>query len=212
MTVTVLLAGDQPPIQGGLADFLSTVDDLTVVGTVTTGAGAVAAAAVYRPMVMVIDPLLEAHTGLTTIRQVLRETPATAALVLTSREDDALVLAAVNAGARGFLVKQWPDFGTVQAIRSMAAGEAIFGASIAGRIGELFATATPTRRFPFHDLTSREREILELLCAGMTNSAIAQRLRLTPKTINNRLSGIFGKLRVATRAEAIARATEYSAF
>jgi DNA-binding NarL/FixJ family response regulator len=211
MTVSVLLAGDRPPIQGGLAPYLSTMDDLDVVATVPTGAGAVAAAVRHRPMVLVIDPLLEGHTGLTTIRQVLRVTPGTAALVLTSREDDAMVLAAVNAGARGFLVKQRPDLGTVQAIRGMAAGEAIFGASIAGRIGELFATTSPTR-FPFHDLTSREREILELLCAGMSNSAIAHRLRLTPKTINNRLSGIFGKLQVGSRAEAIARATEYSAY
>jgi DNA-binding NarL/FixJ family response regulator len=95
----------------------------------------------------------------------------------------------------------------VRAIRGVAAGEAIFGPAIAGRLTELFS-GQAHERHPFPDLTCREREVLELIAEGLPNSAIARRLYLAPKTISNHISTIFSKLGVPDRAAAIVRARE----
>jgi DNA-binding NarL/FixJ family response regulator len=112
----------------------------------------------------------------------------------------------MRAGARGYILKGAGQEDIVRAVRGVAAGEAIFGQNVAHRVLDLLAT--PRAPDPFPDLTTREREVLDLVAAGLGNAIIARRLHLAPKTVSNHISAIFAKLRVADRAAAIVRARE----
>jgi DNA-binding NarL/FixJ family response regulator len=120
-------------------------------------------------------------------------------------EDDDSVFAAMRAGARGYLVKGAEQEEIARAIRAVAAGEAIFGPGVARRMLSFFS-APPATPEPFPSLTAREREILDLLAAGLSNSAIGDRLSLAAKTVANNVSTIFTKLAVADRSAAIIQA------
>jgi DNA-binding NarL/FixJ family response regulator len=120
-------------------------------------------------------------------------------------EDDDSVFAAMRAGARGYLVKGAEQEEIARAIRAVAAGEAIFGPGVARRVLSFFS-APPPAADPFPELTTRERQILDLLAAGLSNAAIADRLDLAAKTVANNVSTIFTKLGIADRATAIIQA------
>jgi DNA-binding NarL/FixJ family response regulator len=115
----------------------------------------------------------------------------------------------MQAGARGYLLKGAQGAETLRAIRAVANGEVIFSPGVAEQMQAYFARGMkPADDAPFPDLTPREGEVLELLAQGLTNAAIAERLILSPKTIRNQVSNIFGKLQVASRSEAIIKARE----
>jgi DNA-binding NarL/FixJ family response regulator len=121
-------------------------------------------------------------------------------------EDDDSVFAAMRAGARGYLVKGAEQDEIARAIRAVAAGEAIFGPGVARRVLSFFSAPPAPAADPFPDLTPREREILDLLAAGLSNTVIGTRLGLASKTVANNVSTIFTKLAVADRATAIIQA------
>jgi DNA-binding NarL/FixJ family response regulator len=126
-------------------------------------------------------------------------------------DDDATVFTAMQAGARGYLLKGAEQGEIVAAIQAVAAGQAIFGPGVAARVLGYFSappgTQTPAED-PFPELTDRERDILDLLAAGRRTAAIADDLHLSPKTVSNHLTSVFAKLEVADRAAAIIRARE----
>ncbi len=131
--------------------------------------------------------------------------PALRVLVI-SMLDDATVFQALKVGACGYILKGASGEETVRALRAAAGGEAIFSPKIAKRIQQHFVAPNAVGAFP--ELTEREQEILALLAQGLTNSAIAERLSLSVKTVRNRVSDIFSKLQVSDRAEAIIKARE----
>jgi DNA-binding NarL/FixJ family response regulator len=206
--VRVLVADDHPIYRDGLAVLLASVDGLEVVGTAADGVEAVAAALRLRPDVVVMDVQMPRLNGVEATRRLAAEAPAVGIVVLTMSEDDGTVFAAIRAGARGYLVKGAEQEEIVRAITTVASGGAVFGAALAMRIAEFFTAgpAAPTEAFP--QLTTREREILDLLAAGRSNQQIAAALYLSPKTVRNNVSNVFAKLQVADRAEAIVRARE----
>ena len=129
--------------------------------------------------------------------------------MLTMFDDDHSLFAAMRAGARGYLLKGTEGEETVRAIHVVSSGEAIFSPAIARRLMQYFEAprpAVPPQAFP--ELTEREREILTLIAQGYTNTAIAEKLVLSSKTVRNHVSNIFSKLQVADRAEAIIRARD----
>jgi DNA-binding NarL/FixJ family response regulator len=146
--------------------------------------------------------------GIDATRRIASEAPSVGVLVLTMSEDDGTVFSAVRAGARGYLVKGAGQEEIVRAIITVASGGAVFGASLARRVAEFFAAGPPIPTTVFPQLTTREREILELLAAGRSNAQIAAALYLSPKTVRNNVSNVFAKLQVADRAEAIVRARD----
>jgi DNA-binding NarL/FixJ family response regulator len=144
--------------------------------------------------------------GLEATRRIRVAAPDTAVLVLTMLDDDETVFAAMRAGAQGYLLKGAGQDELERALRGVVAGEVIFGPGVAARMMRHFAAGHAASPFP--QLTDREHEILDLIAAGMRNHAIAERLTLSPKTVANHISSIFGKLRVTDRSEAIVRARE----
>jgi DNA-binding NarL/FixJ family response regulator len=206
--IRVLVADDHPAFRAGLRLLLSAANDLDIVAEVETGTQAVDLAEQTRPAVIVMDLRMPGLDGIEATRRLLRTDPEVGVVVFTMFEDDDSVFAAMRAGARGYLLKGAEQEEILRAIRAIAAGEAIFGPSIARRVIEHFATGSGSARAAFPLLTEREREILELIAAGKGNAAIAHDLMLTLKTVRNHESNIFGKLQVADRAAAIVKARD----
>ncbi|MFC9693314.1 response regulator [Kribbella sp. NPDC056951] len=205
MVIRVVLADDHPVVRAGLAALLTSLPGIEVVGVAATGREAVREVITNRPDVAVLDLQMPDLDGFAATRELARSAPEVAVLVLTMFEDDDSVFAAMRAGARGYLVKGAEQDEIARAIRAVAAGEAIFGPGVARRVLGFFAAPAPAAE-PFPELTSREREILDLLAAGLSNPAIADRLHLASKTVANNVSAIFTKLGIADRATAIIQA------
>jgi DNA-binding NarL/FixJ family response regulator len=200
--IRVVIADDHPVVRDGLSALLSSVPSVTVAGLAATGREAVRAAVTLRPDVMVLDIQMPELTGVAAAGEIARAAPDVAVLMLTMFDDDDSVFAAMRAGARGYILKGAQQDEIIRAIHAVAAGEAIFGPGVARRVlGLVSAPAAPD--IPFPALTSREREVLDLIAAGARNAEIAQRMSIAPKTVANHMSAIFNKLQVADRSQVI---------
>jgi DNA-binding NarL/FixJ family response regulator len=205
----VLVADDHAAFRAGLRALLETAGDLAVVGEADTGEAALAAARALQPDVVLMDINMPGLDGVEATRRIVDAAPHVAVLVLTMHDDDETVFAAVRAGARGYLLKGARRAELLRAVRSVAAGEAIFGPGVARRWMAYFARPAP-RPDPaaFPELTDREREILDLVARGRSNADITAELVLAPKTVRNHVSNIFSKLQARDRSEAIVLARE----
>lgn len=205
----VLIADDHPLFRHGIRALLSATPDCEVVGEAQTGEEAIALAAELQPDVILMDIQMPGINGIEATRQILHTSPHIRILMVTMFEDDTSVFTAMRAGARGYVLKDTEKAELLRALRVVGGGEAIFGPAIATRLIEFFSAprpAAPPNAFP--ELTDREREMLDLIAQGQSNTEIASRLVLSPKTVRNYVSSIFSKLQVADRAHAIIRARE----
>ena len=208
-TIRVLIADDHPHFRDGLRALLVSAPDLDVVGEAGDGEQAISLATELQPDVILMDINMPGGGGIEATRRILRTSPHIAILVISMFEDDDSVFAALQAGARGYLLKGALKAEILRSIRAVSSGEAIFGPSIAKRLIQYFAgprPSAPPDAFP--ELTDREHEILALIAQHETNPEIAKRLYLSPKTVRNHVSNIFTKLQVSDRAQAIIRARE----
>jgi DNA-binding NarL/FixJ family response regulator len=206
--IRILIVDDHPVFRFGLRALLAAETDTEVVGEATGGEEAVALAATLAPDLILMDLNLPDINGLEATRRVLAQNPDASVLIITMFEDDS-VIAALRAGARGYVLKGAEGEETLRAIRAAAHGESILSPAVAQRLTRFLAqSAFAQPAEPFPELTPREREILILIARGLTNSAIADLLSLSPKTVRNQVSIIFSKLQVSDRAEAIIKARE----
>ena len=208
--IRVLLADDHPVVRRGLAALLGTLDDFEVVGEAEDGEAAVRETQLTKPDVVLMDVRMPGLDGVEATRRIRKAVPETAVLMLTMYDEDATVFTAMQAGARGYLLKGAEQDEIADAIRAVVRGQAIFGAAIASRMLEHFANppGQVATDDPFPELTAREKEILELLAQGRRTAEIASALHLSPKTVSNNLTTIFAKLEVADRTAAVIRARE----
>ncbi|MEV4896493.1 response regulator transcription factor [Nonomuraea sp. NPDC055795] len=207
----VVLADDHPVYRDGLRMMLDSTGQAEVVGTAADGLGAVELAVRLRPDVVVLDLQMPGMDGIRATERIVAEVPEAGVLVLSMHEDDDTVLAAMVAGARGYLLKGADQGEILRAVTAVAGGEVIFGQALAARVSGFFARLARGEvpgAPPFPHLTAREREVLELIAAGRSNGEIAERLHLSPKTVRNNVSNVFAKLQVADRAQAIVQARE----
>ena len=205
---SILLADDHPLVLQGLRAVLDATDDLNVIAEAGTGREALRLCVEHRPDIVLMDLQMPGMNGIDATREVRRAAPSTAVLVLTMFDDDDMVFAAVAAGASGYLLKGSNGADIIAAVRSVAAGQAVFGEALARRLQTWFTRSAARPERPFPELTDRERDILDGIAAGLTNAAIGAKLYLSPKTVANNVTSILTKLRVAHRAEAIVRARE----
>jgi DNA-binding NarL/FixJ family response regulator len=208
MTVRVVVADDHPLFREGLRSLIADSAETDLVGLAADGDEAVAVVLARRPDVVVMDLRMPGLNGVDATRKIVAALPDVAVLVLTMVEEDASIFAAMRAGARGYVLKGAGPETILRSILVVAAGEAIFGATVAARLGQFFTGGAETALTPFPDLTSRERDVLALMATGANNTTIAARLGLTEKTVRNNVSNVFAKLRVADRAAAVARARD----
>lgn len=201
--IRVLVADDHPIVRGGLVALLGTMPGIEVVAQVGDGEAAVREAVLTEPDLAILDLRMPGLNGVQVTRQLARTAPSTAVLVLTMFDEHDLVADALAAGARGYLLKGAEPDEIERAVRAVASGAAILAPEVADALAR---PARPATSDPFPSLTTREREVLQLIAAGVGNAQIAQRLGIAGKTVGNHVSAIFAKLGVATRAEAIVRA------
>lgn len=204
--IRVVIADDHPVYRNGLASTLRAAPCTMLVGVAENGAAAIELARAERPDAILMDVRMPDLDGIAATAAIVAEQPQIAVLMLTMFDDDDLVFSALRAGARGYILKESTEDQILQAVMTVAAGGALLGPGVAGRMRDLFSTRRAAEPFP--DLTVREREILDLIAAGRPNAAIAQRLSLSEKTVRNYVSNILTKLRVPHRSEAIVRARE----
>jgi DNA-binding NarL/FixJ family response regulator len=205
--VRVVLADDHPMYRYGVAAVLATADEIELVGEASDGAGLIELAAREHPDVVLTDLAMPGLDGAGACRELLARQPDLGVLVLTMHADDESLVAALRAGARGYLLKGADKAELIRSILAVADGQAVYGAPVARRIAELFGAGRPAvQKFP--DLTPREREVLTLLADGARNSEIARQLGMTDKTVRNHVSAILMKLQVPDRTAAAIKARD----
>ena len=196
----LLLADDHPVVRAGLRAVLTTDPGIDVVGEAADPDEAVAAASALRPDVVLMDLRFGTiRTGVDATRDIRALPHPPAVLVLTTYDTDAEILAAIEAGAGGYLLKDAPPDDLIAAVRAAAAGETALGPAIAARLVERV-------RAPRLALTARELEVRQLVADGHGNAAIAARLFVSESTIKTHLAHINDKLGVTSRSAAIAAA------
>lgn len=203
----VLVVDDHPLYREGLVTAIGGMDGVTIIGEAGDGETAVDLVGREHPDLVLMDIQMPVMNGIEATRIIAERHPNTAVLVLTMLEDDDVIVSALRAGARGYLVKGANRAQIRRAVEAVADGHLIMGPAVAGRVaGRLDRESTVT--LPFPELTDRERAVLTLVAQGLTNTAIATRLRLSHKTVRNYVSVVFSKLQVSDRASAVAKARD----
>ncbi|MEV8436363.1 response regulator transcription factor [Actinosynnema sp. NPDC051121] len=209
--IRVVLADDQALVRAGFRLLLDTEDGFEVVGEAGDGAEAVRQAHEHRPDVVVMDIRMPGTDGLAATRQVCAELPDVKVLVLTTFNVDEYVFEALRAGASGFLLKDTDPVELLHALRVVAEGDALLAPSVTRKLIEEFANR-PEHRRPdpraLRELTAREREILALVAAGMSNDEIAEHLVISPATSRTHVSRVLTKLGARDRAQLVVLAYE----
>jgi DNA-binding NarL/FixJ family response regulator len=206
--IRVVVADDHPVFRSGLRAMVEDADDLEFVGEARDGREVLAVCRAAPPDVVLMDVRMPGASGVAATAGLAAELPAVRVLVLTMLEDDTSLLAALRAGARGYVLKGAAPEEIRRAIRAVASGQAIVDAGLADRLAGLVAGGADRRPYPFPELSGRERDVLELMAAGHPNARIASLLGLSEKTVRNHVSAVLLKLRAADRPAAIVRARE----
>jgi two-component system nitrate/nitrite response regulator NarL len=197
--IRVILADDHPMFRAGVAASLGTVDDVELVGQADDARGALALAREHLPDIALLDVNMPG-SGLAAARDITSACPATRVVMLTVSEDEDDLLAAMKAGASGYVLKGAGATELVAVLRAVMAGEVYVAPALAWQL--LREMSKPRDSNPLDDLTVREREVLELVAQGHTNLEIGERLNLAEKTIKHYMTNILGKLHVRSRVEA----------
>ncbi len=205
--IRILLADDHPLFREGVAASLAAAEDFQVVGQAGSGTEAVELARRLRPDMVLLDVSMPGMDGVAAAARIAAELPEIRIMMLTVSENAESLLAALRAGAHGYVLKG-VSAGDLRAIvRNVAAGEAYVTPTLAAEL--LTEFSRPRRPDTFATLTARETDVLELLSQGLTNRQIGERLHLSEKTVKHHMTVILQKLHVRTRTEAALMAVQH---
>ncbi len=216
--IRVLLVDDQQLVRQGLRLLLEIEPDIQVAGQAADGCDALAQVAALHPDVVLMDVRMPVMDGVAATRELAARFPEVGVIILTTFEDDAIVFEGLQAGARGYLLKDISSEEMADAVRRVAAGEALIQPRItrkvlaefsrlAGAAGAAAAQARPEPALP-EPLTTREQEVLAALAKGLSNREIAALLVITEGTVKTHVSNLFSKLAVRDRTQAVLKAQE----
>ena len=211
MTTRVMIADDQAMVRAGFAALLAAQDDFQVVGQAANGEEAVALATEAHPDVVLMDVRMPVLNGIEATRRIVQADEHVRVVMLTTFDIDEYVFDAIRAGASGFLLKDAPPEQLVNAVRVVAAGDALLAPSVTRRVIERFAESpAPSRPTPAQiaGLTEREREVLVEVARGRTNLEIAKALYIAEQTVKTHVSRVLAKLGARDRAQAVIAAYE----
>lgn len=200
--IRILIADDHPVVREGLSSMLSRQEDFFVVGEVSNGVEAVREALALVPDVVLMDLRMPQMDGVAAIKAIRRENPDIAIVILTTYDDDALVRSGLQAGARGYLLKDAPKEQLFHAIRTAKAGGTVFHPSVVDKL----AGPGKEEQSLEEPLSARELDVLALMAKGLSNKEIAQKLSVSENTVKSHITHIFEKLNVSSRTEAVTAA------
>ncbi|HYK32015.1 MAG TPA: response regulator transcription factor [Streptosporangiaceae bacterium] len=213
LPIRIVVADDHEVVRTGFAALLDTQDDFTVVGTAADGTDAVRVCREQRPDIVLMDVRMPAMDGIEATRRIAGSAgEAPRILILTTFDLDEYVYDALRAGASGFLLKDVTAEHLFDAVRIVAAGEALLAPTVTRRLISEFARMRPSAQGkagqPLGSLTARETEVLKLLAEGLSNPEIAARLVVTEETVKTHVSRILAKLGLRDRTQAVVAAYE----
>lgn len=211
MTIRVLIADDQLLVRAGFRVLVDSAPDLEVLGEASDGRQAVTMAGELRPDVVLMDIRMPGLDGLAATREITADPEGPRVIILTTFDIDEYVFEALRSGASGFLLKDTEPTELLQAVRVVAAGEALLAPSVTRRLIEEFATRPDPHRPPpgaLSSLTEREREVLVLVARGLSNTEIAEELVISPATAKTHVSRVMMKLAARDRAQLVVTAYE----
>jgi DNA-binding NarL/FixJ family response regulator len=200
--IRVLMADDDPRFRGTIAGLLAATPGVNVIGEADTGREAVRCAAARRPDVVLMDVRMPDLDGIAATTQITARTPASRVLVLTTFDLDDYVYRALHAGASGFVLKDITPAGLIEAIRTVAAGEALLAPSVTRRLIAATLRRTGQRR-PLDGVTHREREVLTLITRGLSNAEIEAELHVSRGTLKTHIGSLRTKLAARDRAQLV---------
>jgi DNA-binding NarL/FixJ family response regulator len=210
--ISVVIADDQTLVRDGFRMILDAQDDIEVVGEAADGFEAVERARELRPNVALMDVRMPGRDGLAATRELLRESPKTHVLILTTFDLNEYVYEAMRAGASGFLLKDIPRAQLIEGVRTVAGGEALLAPTITRRLIEQFVRRPPASVRPLPPkldaLTAREREVLQLVARGRSNAEIATALYVSEATVKTHVAHALAKLDLRDRVQAVVFAYE----
>ena len=202
--ITVLLVDDHILVRRGFRRLLEDDPAISVVGEATNAGEAVALSAACSPAVILMDYALPGVNGIAAMREILAGSPATAVLILSMHSEEALVQRALDAGARGYLLKSAIDLDLPEAVRRAAAGERVIDRNLDRNLARATADGGERKR----ELSVRETEVLQLICEGLSNRDIATRLSLSANTVAVHRANIMNALGVHKTAELVVYAIQ----
>jgi DNA-binding NarL/FixJ family response regulator len=203
-SIRLVLADDHAVVRAGIRQFLERAGDIQVVAEVDDGQAAVQAIEEYGPDVIVLDIQMPEMSGIDVTRWVRSNAPSTGVLILTAFDDDPYVLAVLQAGANGYVLKTADAHDIVHAVRSVHEGKSALDPEIARKL--MAQISGRQLGSPVERLTDRELEVLTLAARGYTNKAIGVQLGISDRTVQGHLAKTFDKLQAASRTEAVMRA------
>jgi two-component system, NarL family, response regulator NreC len=202
--ITIVLADDHHVVRRGIRALLEAETDMKVVGEAGTGLEATQLVQQLKPDVLVVDLMLADMSGLLVIRQSRKKSPRTSALVLSMYGNDCYVVEALQAGAKSYVLKDCPPEELLRAVREVGAGHRYLAPPLSDRAIEAYLVRSEESKLdPYDMLTSREREVLLLAAQGMTGSQTAEKLCISPRTVESHRSRLMQKLGLRNRAELI---------
>ena len=201
--IRILLADDHVVVREGTRQIIERESDLLVVAEASDGREAMALAEQHHPDVAVVDISMPVMSGIEATKAIKQVSPRTAILVFTAYDYDEYVFAILEAGAAGYLLKNVRGSELVDAVRRVYAGESVLHPAIAKKVVNRVAQQASSQEAEGESLTDRELEVLRLAAGGLSNRQIADRLMVSPRTVQSHMANIFGKLQVGSRTEAV---------
>ncbi|MFC2069842.1 response regulator [Chloroflexota bacterium] len=206
--ITVIIADDHELFREGTRNLIDQEKDMEVVGEVGNGQEAIALVTSIHPNIVLMDISMPVVNGIEATRQIKVSQPSTAVIILTAYDNDQYIVALLEAGAAGYLLKNVSGKELINAIRAVHAGEAVLHPAIAKKVFSYFGKtgSEPNELVQVKEVSEREMEILRLAAKGMSNQDIADSLFLSRRTIQAHLNNIFRKMDVGSRTEAVLQA------
>lgn len=205
-TIRVLLADDHAVVRKGIREFLEEASDIVVVAEAADGEEAKHLIRRHLPDVAILDVRMPKATGIDVTRWIRSTFSSIGVLILSAYDDDPFVIAALRAGANGYVLKTAEADEIIAAVRAVHRGQSALDPTIAQTLLSRVTGDAPS--YPIEDLTPREREVLTLAARGLTNRAIGQSLGISDRTVQGHLANIYAKLNVSSRTEAVTKALQ----